>query len=315
MVNNVFMAKEIEIAPMLDLTDKYFRFFLRQICRRALLYTEMIAEQALCFGDYKKLLSFQTEESPLVLQLGGSHPDMMAQAAQMGEDFGYTAININAGCPSDRVRMGDFGACLMAQPEKVAECVVQMKKQTKLDITVKTRLALDDRKDVEQALHRFVHILSLAGVNKFIIHARVARLSMSPARNRTLPLHYDYVYRLKQAFPQLNIVINGNITSMEDIQEHLKHTDGVMIGRWAYTQPYSLKDTDALFYGDKHPCPSREEVAHMMLDYVRQQAEPNRVMRHMMGLYFATPYARKWRSALTTKDPAAIEDFLRQLDT
>ena len=245
------MKEKIEIAPMLDLTDKYFRYFLRQICRRATLYTEMIAEQALCFGDYKKLLSFEKQEAPIVLQLGGSHPEMMAQAAQMGEDFGYTAININAGCPSERVRMGDFGACLIPFPEKIADCVSKMKDKTHLDITVKTRLALDDEPNIEQALHRFVKIISQAGVHKFIIHARTARLSMSPLQNRTkLPLHYDYVYRLKEAFPQLSIFINGDISSMSAIQEHLHHTDGVMIGRWAYTQPFALKDIDSVFYQD-----------------------------------------------------------------
>ena len=317
MVNNVFMAKEIEIAPMLDLTDSHFRFFLRQICRRATLYTEMIAEQALRFGDYKKLLSFQKEEAPLVLQVGGSHPEMMAQAARMAEDFGYAAVNINAGCPSERVRMGDFGACLIPFPKKIADCVVKMKAQTRLDVTVKTRLALDDEKDVEGALHNFVRILSQAGVRKFIIHARTARLTMSPLQNRTkLPLHYDYVYRLKKAFERLNIVINGNIASMEDIQEHLLHTNGVMIGRWAYTQPFALKDIDATFYQDTHPCPSREEVAQTMLAYILRHTEvnPSCIMRHMMGLYYSTPYAKKWRSALTTRDPSAIKEFLCQFD-
>ena len=311
------MTKEIEIAPMLDLTDKHFRFFLRQICRHATLYTEMISEQALYHGDCKKLLAYPRVEQPLVLQVGGSHPDMMAQAAHLAEDYGYAAININAGCPSERVRMGDFGACLIPFPEKIADCVAQMKARTHLDITVKTRLALDSAEDIEQALHRFVDILSQAGVNKFIIHARVARLSMSPLQNRTkLPLHYDYVYRLKQVFPQLRIFINGNITSVEQIQEHLRHTDGVMIGRWAYTQPFALKDIDSVFYQDSHPCPSREDVASVMLDYIAQNADisPSCIMRHMMGLYFGTPCAKRWRAALTTQDPAAIKAFLVQLD-
>lgn len=312
------MTQEIEIAPMLDLTDKHFRFFLRQICRRATLYTEMISEQALYHGDCDKLLSFQKEEMPLVLQVGGSHPDMMAHAAQLAEDYGYTAININAGCPSERVRMGDFGACLIPFPEKIADCVSQMKAKAHIDITVKTRLALNTEPDMEKAIHRFVDMVSQAGVHKFIIHARVASLSMSPLQNRTkLPLQYDAVYRLKQSFPQLTIIINGNITSIEQIQAHLQYTDGVMIGRWAYTQPFALTEVDSLFYHDEHPIPSREDVALAMLDYIAQNADvsPSCIMRHMMGLYFGTPCAKKWRAALTTRDPQAIKDFLSQLDT
>ena len=237
------MVKEIQIAPMLDWTDSFFRQFFRLINRRATLYTEMTAEKAIVFGNADKWLAYQDTEQPLILQVGGSTPDLMAKVAQIAEEKSFKGININAGCPSERVFAGAFGACLMAQPQKVADCIRAMKNETSLPISVKTRIALDlpeDKTDGFDACCRFIETTANAGCRDFIIHARKARLKgLTPKENRQkLPLNYPLVYRIKQTFPELNIIINGQILSVDEINNHLQYMDGVMIGRWAYASPY-----------------------------------------------------------------------------
>jgi len=310
------MRKEIEIAPMLDWTDTLFRQFMRQITVHAPLYTEMIAEQALVYGNREKLLQYDTIEQPLVLQVGGSDEMLMAKAAKIANQNHFQAININAGCPSQRVQSGSFGACLMATPEKVAACIHAMMSESDIPITVKTRIALDTPDDITDgfdACCRFVEATANAGCHKLIIHARKARLkNLTPKENRQkLPLNYDVVYRIKQAFPELEILINGNILSVQDIQTHLLHTDGVMIGRWAYANPYALSQIDNLFYADNHPILSRTQIIQNMLPLILQQRKPLIVTRHMMGLYFGTEYAKKWKQAVMENTTTALELFLK----
>ena len=308
------MQKQIEIAPMLDWTDTFFRQFFRLISHHAPLYTEMIAEQALAHGDIEKLLSFNPVEQPLILQVGGSSPDLMANAAQLAEQKGFQAININAGCPSERVQAGAFGACLMACPQQVTDCVKAMKAKTKLPVTIKTRIALDDKNDSTDgfdACCRFVEATANAGCQRFIIHARKARLKgLTPKENRQkLPIDYSVVYRIKEKFPELEILINGQILSIEEIQTHLKYTDGVMIGRWAYADPYGLADIDKLFYNDNHPVLSRKEIIEHLLPVIETYEKPLHATRHLMGLYAKTPLSRKWKQTLLENNLSKIYEF------
>ncbi len=309
------MRKEIEIAPMLDWTDDFFRRFFRQISHHTPLYTEMIAEQALAHGDTEKLLHFEDEEQPIVLQVGGSTPELMANAAALAEKKHFTAVNINAGCPSERVQAGAFGACLMAKPEQVALCVRAMKQACDLPITIKTRIALDtkdDDTDGFDACKRFIETTVAAGCKKFIIHARKARLKgLTPKENRQkLPLNYPLVYRIKAAFPELEILINGQILSIEEIQEHLQHTDGVMIGRWAYANPYALSVIDRLFYGDNHPILTRAQIVQNLFSGIEKAQKPLHVTRHLMGLYAQTPLSKIWKQTLLQNDINALANFL-----
>ena len=313
------MKKEISIAPMLDLTDSFFRQYVRMITQKATLYTEMIAEQAILKGNRDKLLSFHPSEQPLVLQIGGSTPQIMAEDIQIAEDYGYREVNINAGCPSERVQAGAFGACLMAHPKQIADCLKQMEKVSKLPISIKTRIALETPENKEEdgykELKHFVKITSEAGCQKFIIHARKARLKgLSPKENRQkLPLNYDVVYRLKEEFPELNIQINGNITSIEEIKHHLQFVDGVMIGRKAYTDSYFLREVDSLFYGSRQPVLSREQIIKNIIPLLAQQRNPLSASRHLMGLYYKTPVAKLWKQTLMKNDLTAISNFLNQI--
>ncbi|MBP5535069.1 MAG: tRNA dihydrouridine(20/20a) synthase DusA [Alphaproteobacteria bacterium] len=310
------MQKQIELAPMLDWTDTFFRQFFRLISHHMPLYTEMVAEQALAHGSIEKLLSFNPIEQPLVLQVGGSTPDLMANAAHLAEQKGFKAININAGCPSERVQAGSFGACLMSEPQKVVECVKAMKAQTQIPVTIKTRIALDtpnDSTDGFEACCHFIETTANAGCNRFIIHARKARLKgMTPKENRKkLPINYELVYRIKEKFPELEILINGQILSILEIQEHLKYTDGVMIGRWAYANPYDFIEFDKLFYNDNHPILSRKQIIQHLFPLIEKHEKPLHVTRHLMGLYAKTPFSKKWKQILLENDLTKFEDFMK----
>ncbi|HEX4928891.1 MAG TPA: tRNA dihydrouridine(20/20a) synthase DusA [Burkholderiales bacterium] len=280
------------VAPMMDWTDRHCRYFLRQVSSRAFLYTEMITTAALIHGDVERHLAFSEEEHPVALQLGGSEPEELAHCAQLGERYGYDEVNLNIGCPSERVQRGAFGACLMAEPRLVAQCVSAIRNAVTIPVTVKHRIGID--KVEEYAFLRdFVGTVSEAGCRTFFVHARNAILKgLSPKENREIPpLKYDYVYRLKRELPQLEIVINGGITTREAIDEHLQRVDGVMLGRAAYHDPWLIADV-----GNR-----RERVVQAMLDYCRRNPEvPLRsIARHMLGLYHGMPRARLWRRSLS----------------
>ncbi|HET7297949.1 MAG TPA: tRNA dihydrouridine(20/20a) synthase DusA [Burkholderiales bacterium] len=289
------MSHRISVAPMMDVTDRHCRFFLRQVNSRARLYTEMITTGALLHGDVPRHLEFNNEEHPVALQLGGSEPAELAHCARLGEQYGYDEINLNIGCPSERVQRGAFGACLMAEPQLVARCVSAIKQEVSIPVTVKHRVGIDKIEDYS-FVRDFVGTVAQAGCRTFVVHARNAVLKgLSPKENREIPpLRYDYVYRLKRDFPVLEIVINGGITSKEQIQEHLAHVDGVMIGRAAYSNPWFLAD----------PGKTRAEVVHTMVGYARRQESLRHVTRHMLGLYHAHPRARLWRRMLS--DPVEL---------
>ena len=291
------------VAPMLDWTDRHCRYFLRQMSRHALLYTEMVTTGAILQGrgDY---LAYNEEEHPVALQLGGSMPEELARCARIAEQRGYDEINLNVGCPSDRVQNGRFGACLMADPVLVADCVRSMRSEVQIPVTVKSRIGIDDS-DSYEFLQRFLDEVSAAGCDTFIIHARKAWLNgLSPKENREIPpLDYERVYRVKQDYPHLTLSINGGVTSPEAIQAHLAHVDGVMVGREAYQNPYLLALVDSLVFGDQHPVPSRHEVVRRMVPYIEQElAKGNHlshITRHMLGLFQGLSGARRWRRYLS----------------
>ena len=288
---------------MMDWTDRHCRYFLRLLSPSAMLYTEMVTAAAICHGDAEKLLRFDPAEQPVAVQLGGSDPDLMRQAAARSAKAGYAEININVGCPSDRVQSGQFGACLMARPDVVATCFRAMQDVVDVPVTVKTRIGIDDR-DSEQFLQDFVGTLVDAGCRRFIVHARIAILEgLSPKENRTVPpLNYERVYRLKQRWPDVEFAINGGIASIAAVDTALCHVDGVMIGREAYHKPYFLAELERHF-DPGFRIPSREDVVHAMLPYIRSQLEAGerlgRITRHMLGLFAGQPGARKWRRAVS----------------
>lgn len=294
------LDRTISIAPMMDWTDRHDRYFLRLISSRALLYTEMVTTGAIIHGDADRFLRFDPAEQPLALQLGGSEPDALARCAGIAEGYGYQEINLNVGCPSDRVQNGRFGACLMGEPETVADCVTAMQGATSLPVTVKTRIGIDDL-DSYDYFKSFIERVANTGVSTFIIHARKAWLTgLSPKENRTIPpLDYDRVYRLKQELPELEIIINGGISSHEEIGAHLQQVDGVMIGREAYQNPYFLAEIDRRYYGADDESPERREVIDQMLPYVAREMAAgvplNSITRHMLGLFQGRPGARAWR--------------------
>ncbi|MCW8944139.1 MAG: tRNA dihydrouridine(20/20a) synthase DusA [Sedimenticola sp.] len=294
------LSRKLSVAPMLDWTDRYCRYFLRLISKHTLLYTEMVTTGALLHGDQPRHLDFDPAEHPVALQLGGSDPVELAACARLAEQWGYDEINLNVGCPSDRVQSGRFGACLMATPQIVADGVAAMIAAATLPITVKHRIGIDDL-DSYEALVSFVSTVSEAGCNTFIIHARKAWLSgLSPKENREIPpLRYDIVHQIKQDFPHLEIIINGGITTLEQVQEQLKHVDGVMIGREAYQNPWILAEADRLLYGDDHPIPSRHQIIEQLMPFAVEQhakgAPVNRISRHILGLFQGQPRARSWR--------------------
>jgi tRNA-dihydrouridine synthase A len=294
------LDRRLCIAPMLDWTDRRFRFFVRLISRHTLLYTEMVTTGALLHGDAPRFLDYHPAEHPLALQLGGSEPDDLARCAEMGEQWGYDEINLNVGCPSDRVQSGRFGACLMAEPQLVADCVQAMREKVSIPVTVKHRIGIDDR-DSYQELCGFVGTVSAAGCDTFIVHARKAWLKgLSPKQNREIPpLCYETVHRLKQDFPELVFVINGGITSLEQAQQQLKHVDGVMMGREAYHNPWILAQADKLIFCDDHPVSSRQQVLQQMLPYMEESLASGirlgNISRHILGLFQGQPGAAAWR--------------------
>ncbi len=292
------------IAPMMDWSDRHCRYFWRLLTRRAVLYTEMVTTGALLHGDRERFLHFNAEEHPVALQLGGSNPAELAECARFAEAQGYDEVNLNCGCPSDRVQSGMFGACLMAQPALVAECVAAMGEACDIPVTVKHRIGIDDMEDYAGMLD-FVDALAAAGCRTFIVHARKAWLQgLSPKENREIPpLHYDYVYRLKQERPELEIIINGGITSLEACREHLAEVDGVMLGREAYHNPFMLAQVDQALFGDAAASPGRRDVIARLLPYVREQLAQgtslHHMTRHILGLYQGVPGARRFRRHLS----------------
>ena len=275
---------------MMDVTDRHCRFFLRQVNSRARLYTEMITTGALIHGDVRRHLEFSKGEHPVALQLGGSEPQELAHCAKLAEQYGYDEINLNIGCPSERVQRGAFGACLMAEPELVGRCVKAIRDVVSVPVTVKHRIGIDKVEDYA-FVRDFVGTVAQAGCATFIVHARNAVLKgLSPKENREIPpLKYDYVYRLKKDFPRLEIVINGGITSWPEVEVHLKNVDGVMIGRAAYSNPWFLADAGK----------TRADVVHKMYEYAKSAESLRHVTRHMLGLYHGMPRARLWRQMLS----------------
>jgi tRNA-dihydrouridine synthase A len=290
-------------APMMDWTDRHCRVVHRLLSRRALLYTEMVTTGAIIHGDRKRLLGFDASEHPVALQLGGSDPADLATSARIGEDLGYDEINLNVGCPSDRVKDGRFGACLMAEPELVASCVDAMKRVVKIPVTVKCRIGIDDQ-DPEIALDRLARAVVDAGVDALIVHARKAWLNgLSPKENRDIPpLDYDRVYRLKAALPNVPVIINGGIASIEEAKRHLGHVDGVMLGRAAYQEPWRLLSVDFELFGDTPRHATMKDALTALEPYIeRELAQGTRlhaITRHLVGAYHAVPGARAFRRHL-----------------
>jgi len=297
------MNRLVSVAPMMDCTDRHERYFLRLISKNTLLYTEMIVDEAINRGDKKKLLEFNINEKPVALQLGGSSPKLLADATKIGEDFGYDEINLNLGCPSKKVEKNKFGACLMKEPNLVADCLSKMQSVTKLPVTIKTRIGYDDVEDYE-SFHKFISILKSTGVKTFIIHSRKAMLGkFTPKQNLNIPpLKYDYVYRLKKDFPKDEIIINGGITSTDEIKDHLKKTDGVMIGRAAYHTPYLLADIEKEIFKNENVA-SRQEVVENLIPYIKDELKKgtrlNQIMRHTLGLFHGQSGASYWKRYLS----------------
>ena len=305
----------------MDWTDRHCRVFHRHITRHTWLYTEMVTTGALLHGDVPRHLDFHQEEHPVALQLGGSEPADLAKSAKLGEQWGYDEINLNCGCPSERVQKGAFGACLMAEPNLVADCVKAMRDAVSIDVTVKHRIGIDAM-DSYEFVRDFVGTVADAGCQTFIVHARSAILKgLSPKENREVPpLRYESAYRLKRDFPQLEILINGGIKSEAEIDLHLQHVDGVMLGREAYHNPYLMATFDARYYGDTANPKSRAEVAQAMLPYIREQLalhgkssvggglKLNSITRHMLGLMAGLPGARSFRQSLSDSKKLAAGD-------
>jgi len=294
----------LSIAPMMDKTDRHFRYFMRFITKRTALYTGMITTGAILYGDKKRFLDYDPKEKPLVLQLGGDVPDDLARCVELAEKWNYDEVNFNAGCPSDRVQNGKFGALLMKKPELVADCIKAMKKACNLPVTVKHRIGIDDQNSFDD-LVRFVEIVANGGGTHFIVHARIALLKgLSPKENRSKPpLNYDQVYELKKKFPELKFTINGGITKLSEAAQHLELVDGVMIGRAAYDNPYLFADADNLFFNDKNETIRRMQIVREMIPYVKYWQEkgirPFSIIRHMMGLFYRKKGAKTWRRLLS----------------
>jgi tRNA-dihydrouridine synthase A len=328
------LDRKISVAPMMDWTDKHCRYFLRGLSPHALLYTEMITAAAILRGDRDRLLSFDPEEHPVALQLGGSEPEDLAKAAQAGEEFGYDEINLNCGCPSDRVASGAFGACLMLEPGRVADCVAAMRAVVSIPVTVKMRVGVisatgkSAAKDAVanfteadfEALHGFVHAVQEAGCEVAIVHARKAVLGgLSPKDNREIPpLRYDVVRRLREAFPGLPLIVNGGFRDVDSVQEALSWSDGVMLGREAYHRPFVLAELERVLYPDAPPIPSREELLDRMARYAKKALEKgdrlSAIARHMLGLYGGEPGAREYRRTLSegARSPEAGPELFRR---
>jgi tRNA-dihydrouridine synthase A len=297
------MNRKVSVAPMMDCTDRHERYFLRLISKNVLLYTEMVVDEAINRGDKKKLLEFNINEKPVALQLGGSSPKLLSEATKVGEDFGYDEINLNLGCPSKKVEKNKFGACLMREPNLVADCLSKIQSVTKLPVTIKTRIGYDNVEDYE-TFHNFISTIKSTGVKTFIIHARKAMLGkFTPKQNLNIPpLKYDYVYNLKKDFPEDEIIINGGITDVEQVKQHLKKTDGVMIGRSAYHTPYILADIEREIFNNENIL-SRQEVIEQLIPYVKDELKKgtrlNQIMRHTLGLFHGQSGASHWKRYLS----------------
>ena len=295
--------RRISVAPMMDYTDRHCRYLLRLVSPGALLYTEMVTAQALAHCDPEHLLGFDAAEQPVALQLGGSDPVLLARAARMGEERGYVEINLNVGCPSERVQVGNFGACLMAEPQLVADCVRAMREAVRLPVTVKCRIGIDELDDYG-FFHHFVSVVRQAGVSVFIVHARKAYLQgLSPKENREIPpLRYEVPWRLKQEHPELTVILNGGLKTVGQVREWLPRLDGVMLGRQAYSEPYLLAQLHGEFVDKDWLPPARDDIVERYAEYVeRMLAEGHRLpslLRHLHGLYAGYPGARAWRRFL-----------------
>ena len=301
----------ISVAPMMDWTTRDYRFFARLFNPNIVLYTEMVTTGAIIHGDAKRHLDFNSQEHPLVLQLGGSNPQDLATCTKMAEDWGYNEVNLNVGCPSDRVQNNKIGACLMAEPNLVAECIDQMQKAVSIPVTVKHRIGIDDMQSYEEMLH-FVDTVAATGCTHFVVHARIAILQgLSPKENREVPpLRYEDVYRLKRERPNLTIEINGGIKTFEETQQHLQHVDGVMIGREAYHNPYLLAEFGQFWNLDM---PDRFNIMQQMMPYIEKRlaegAPLSIITRHILGLFQNLPGARKWRQALSGGNAKSLTDI------
>ena len=301
----------ISVAPMMDWTTRDYRFFARLFNPNIVLYTEMVTTGAIIHGDAKRHLDFNSQEHPLVLQLGGSNPQDLATCTKMAEDWGYNEVNLNIGCPSDRVQNNKIGACLMAEPNLVAECIDQMQKTVSIPVTVKHRIGIDDMQSYDEMLH-FVDTIAATGCTHFVVHARIAILQgLSPKENREVPpLRYEDVYRLKRERPNLTIEINGGIKTFEETQQHLQHVDGVMIGREAYHNPYLLAEFGQFWNLDM---PDRFNIMQQMMPYIEKRlaegAPLSIITRHILGLFQNLPGARKWRQALSGGNAKSLTDI------
>lgn len=315
----------VSIAPMMDWTDRHYRFFMRQITKKTLLYTEMINMGAILHGEKNHILDFSAIEKPLVLQIGGDNPKKLAECAKIVESWGYDEINLNVGCPSERVQSGNFGACLMATPELVAECVSAMQEVVKIPVTIKNRIGID-KKDSYEELHNFIKIVSDAGCKRFIVHARIAILKgLSPKENRTVPpLRYADVYNIKKDFPELIIEINGGIKTIEQIQEHLKLTDGVMIGREAYENPYIFSSFDKIFFNHEEKILTRKEIIKNLIPYLDELTskgiKANRLLVHLVNLFNGQRGSKLWKRYLSEHmhkkeaDSSILKNFLNEFN-
>ena len=298
---------------MMDCTDRHDRFFLRLMSKNVMLYTEMVATKSAIHGDRKKILSYSSEEKPLALQVGGSNKEELAEVAKIAEDMGYDEININLGCPSKKVQKNMFGACLMKEPDLVAECINAMVKSCNIPVTAKTRIGFDDVESFEY-LNSFIYKMRDAGAKTFILHARKAMLTgLSPKQNLNIPkLNYNMVYEVKKQNPDLEIIINGGISKVGEINNHLKHCDGVMIGRSIYQNPYSLVEIEREIFNTKIN-PSREQVAEQLLEYVKKEVKlgtkVNHIMRHTVGLYHGQIGSKEWKRYLSDNLMARESDF------
>jgi len=312
------MNRLISIAPMMNYTDRHERYFLRLISPHALLYTEMVTTGALLHGDYKRFLRFSQEEHPIALQLGGHDPKKLQDCAKMGEDFGFNEINLNVGCPSDRVKSGQFGACLMLQPTLVAECIAAMANAVTIPVTVKCRIGVDYA-DSYETLTAFIQCIADAGARVFIIHARKAWLQgLSPKQNREIPpLRYDVVHQIKQDFPYLTIIINGGITTLEAVDYHLTKVDGVMLGRFPYANPYFLQTLEEKYFKEHHISVDRFEIIEKLIPYVEKELQENvklsNITRHILGLFRGQKGGRLWRQRLSEKSSSYDIDLLKNV--
>ena len=313
MLSKKEVNRKISVAPMMDCTDRHDRYFLRLMSKNVMLYSEMVATKSAIHGDRKKILSYSPEEKPLALQVGGSDKTELAEVAKIAEDMGYDEININLGCPSKKVQKNMFGACLMREPDLVAECIDSMVNACKIPVTAKTRIGFDDTEEFDY-LNNFILKMKGVGCNTFILHARKAILTgMSPKQNLNIPkLNYGMVYQVKKENPDLEIIINGGISKIEEIKNHLNLCDGVMIGRSIYQNPYSLVEIEKEIFNSKEQ-PTREEIAEKLLEYLEKEVmlgtKVNHIMRHTVGLYHGQVGSKDWKRYLSDNMMARDSDF------